>query len=281
MFPRGSSSRRRKALGQNFLRNLAAADRIVERFAPGDGEPVLEVGSGHGVLTERLLARGARVVAVEKDEALAERLRRRLASSGLLHLETGDARRVPLEALLRPHLEASGHARARVLANLPYAVATPILTRLLRSPDLFSSITVMLQKEVADRICSPPGGRTYGSLSVLVQYFTTPRCFMTLDPGSFTPRPRVRSAVVEMPFREGRELEPAAEREYPAFIRGLFRSRRRMLLHNLDASWGEPAGSVAARLAALGIDPARRPETLTREECLRLFLSRPHPSQQG
>jgi 16S rRNA (adenine1518-N6/adenine1519-N6)-dimethyltransferase len=277
LFPRDPSSRRRKALGQNFLRNLAAADRIVERFAPGDGEPVLEVGPGHGVLTERLLAHGARVVAVEKDEALAERLRGRLGGSALLHLEVGDARRVPLEDLLRPHLEESGHARARVLANLPYAAATHILTRLLQTPDLFSSITVMLQKEVADRVCSPPGGRTYGSLSVLAQYFTTPRCLMTLDPGSFTPPPKVRSAVVEMPVREGRELEAAAEMQYPAFIRGLFRSRRRMLKHNLDASWGEETRTVAARLSALGIDPARRPETLTREECLRLFLSAPRP----
>ena len=278
---------RRKALGQNFLRNAAAADRIVEILSPRPGEPILEIGPGRGVLTSRLLERGARVVAVEKDEALADLLRSRLgpgpdtdpegdhpeARPGAgLDLIAGDALEVDLGAILRPHLLASGFAKARVLANLPYSVGTAILARLLCEPALFASLTVMLQREVAERACAGPGSRVYGSLSVLTQYFTTPQIRMHLGPGSFQPPPKVASAVVEMPFREERELAPDAERRYPPFVRALFNQRRKMLPHNLAGCWNLSAREAAARLERIGIDPARRPETLRREECLALFI---------
>lgn len=293
---RPGSSRRRKALGQNFLRNLAAADQIVAAFAPRPGEPILEIGPGHGVLTSRLLAAGALVVAVEMDGRLAAKLRERFRDRALregsgddcgtpspaaggpasppaagLRVVTGDARVVDLDGLLGPHLAASDFPKARVLANLPYSVGTEIVSRFLMAPGLFSSITVMLQREVADRICSPPGSRVYGSLSVLAQYFARPRMVMRLAPGSFEPPPKVHSAVVEMPLREDRELQAAREAGYPRFIRTLFQHRRRTLPHNLVEAWGIQPNEIASRLAAIGIDPGRRPETLTREECLRVY----------
>jgi len=184
-----------------------------------------------------------------------------------------DARKVDLDSLLGPHLGSSGFPKARVLANLPYSVGTEIVARLLFAHRLFSEITVMLQREVADRICAAPGGRVYGSLSVLAQYFTEPRCVMRLAPGSFSPRPEVHSAVVVMSFREPRELGADYERVYPAFIRSLFQQRRRTLPHNLPSAWGSDLKVIAARLQDLGIEPGRRPETLTREECLRIFLA--------
>lgn len=263
-------SRRRRALGQNFLTNLAAADRIVDLFDPAPGRPVLEIGPGEGVLTSRLLARGAVVVAVEKDERLAEKLAGRWGPPEGFHLHAGDAAREDLGALLGPHL---GGGRAGVLSNLPYSMGTEILVHLLRHASLLDRIVVMLQREVADRICEGPGSRVYGAISVLTQYYTEPRRIMTLEPGSFTPPPMVRSAVIRMPFRERREIPPQAEGAYAAFILAAFHSRRRTLPHNLAPAWGCAAPEAAGRIRACGIDPGRRPESLAREEFVTLFLA--------
>lgn len=267
--------RRRRALGQHFLRNASAADQIVAAFAPRPGEPVLEVGPGRGVLTGRLLEAGARVLAVEKDERLAAALPERAGGAGRLVVAAADALDVDLDALVRPALLESGFGRARVLANLPYAAGTAILARLLMRPDLFASLTVMLQREVAERVCAPPGSRVYGSLSVLAQYFAVPRLVMRLGPGSFDPPPKVHSAVVVLDVRERRGLDPAREAAYPPFVRSLFRHRRRTLPHNLVPAWGSDLAAIAARLGAMGIAPGRRPETLSREECLALFAGGP------
>jgi 16S rRNA (adenine1518-N6/adenine1519-N6)-dimethyltransferase len=125
---------------------------------------------------------------------------------------------------------------------------------------------------VVNRIVAAPGGRVYGSLSVLAQYFTDPVARMTLSPGSFSPPPAVSSSVVFMPFRERRELPRDRERAYAAFVRALFGHRRQTLLNNLKAMRsGEAPAETAQKLRALGIDPRRRPETLSREECLALF----------
>lgn len=269
------ASRRRKALGQHFLANLRAADAIVAGFAPRPGEPVLEVGPGHGVMTERLLARGAVVVAVEKDPALVAELRRRFAAESLLDLHEADALRVDFEAILRPALAAAGRPRARVLANLPYSVATKILARWLAAADLFESFTLLLQREVVERIAARPGGKAYGSLSVLAQYFTRPEIKMHLAPGSFRPPPKVDSSLVHMVLRQERELSREQEAAYPAFARRLFLSRRRTLPHNLKGIWGAETDRIARGLAEMGIDPERRPETLTREECVAIFRASP------
>lgn len=264
-------SRRRKAYGQNFLRSQPAADRIVEIFGPRPGGTVLEIGPGEGVLTGRLLDRGAVVVAVERDERLAEELQRRLAGREGFHLLVADARKVELEPLLAPRLPPGG--RARVLSNLPYSVGTEILIHLLRHPRLLESLTVMLQREVADRICAAHGGRIYGSLSVLSQYYTEPRRVMTLEPGSFSPPPAVRSALIHMPFRDARGLPREREDEYAAFVHAAFRSRRRTLANNLAPVWGCDASEAAARIRAAGIDPGARPEALGRESFLAVFLA--------
>jgi 16S rRNA (adenine1518-N6/adenine1519-N6)-dimethyltransferase len=260
---------RRRALGQNFLRNTAAADRIMDLFDPRPAEPVLEVGPGEGVLTQRLLQREAVVIAVERDPRLAGILQERYAEEERFHLHAGDARRIPLERILAPHL--AGGRRARVLSNLPYSAGTEILMRLLGCSACLASMMVMLQKEVADRICSPPGSRVYGSLSVLTQYFTTPKQLMTLEPGSFFPPPRVRSAVISMPFRPDRELTGEEEEAYAPFIRSAFLSRRRTLPNNMAPVWGCDSREAARRVEAAGIQPSSRPEALDRESFIRLY----------
>ena len=174
-------------------------------------------------------------------------------------------------------------APARVLANIPYSITGELILKLLLSSPPLAAMTLMVQKEVADRIVAGPGSRTYGSLSVLTQYFTEPHLQMTLRPGSFTPPPAVFSAVVAMPFRERRELDAGAEKRFSRFVRDLFGSRRQTLRNNLRRllvpEKSRAAASFAAietRLEAGGLDLSRRPETLSRDEVLvlhrRIFL---------
>ncbi len=234
---------------------------MVDQFSPVPGEIVLEIGPGHGALTGPLLEAGAQVVAVEVDRALAESLRRRFGDHPGLRLVEADILDCDMAALVAP-------GPARVLANLPYAISGEILARLLARSDLLSGITVMLQRELVNRITATPGGRVYGSLSMLAQYFCLPRLLMQLSPRSFTPPPLVSSSVVALPFRTTRELSRAQELEYPGFIRLLFAHRRRTLLNNLKAATLDNPIDVLRRA---GVDPGRRPETLTREEGIALF----------
>lgn len=245
-------------MGQHFLINARAARRIVERFAPSADAIVLEIGPGRGVLTGLLLDAGAAVVAVERDPELHAHLRRRFAGHASLDLVCADILRCDLAELSRGRT-------LRVLANLPYAITGAILLRLFRAASLFSDLTLMVQKEVADRLVADPGHTTYASISVLAQYFTRPRITMRLSPGSFSPPPAVSSSVVAMPFRASRELTARQEDSYPAFVGKLFAHRRRTLRNNLRAIL--PGES----LETLDIDPARRPQTLDRGEVLRLF----------
>ncbi len=248
-------------MGQHFLSNLSAARRIVDSFAPAAGEVVIEIGPGTGALTDLLLDARARVTAVELDPRLVAALGHRHGDRKELTLVQGDILECDIASLARGR-------QVRVIANLPYSITGPVLMKLFAASGTIRSMTLMLQREVADRLVARPGGRAYGSLSVVAQYFTQPRVLLRLRPGSFSPPPAVASSVVVMPFRSGRELSLAEEERLPAFVRLLFSKRRRTLLNNLRA-----AGLAAPsdRLAAAGIEPARRPETLTREEVLRLF----------
>ena len=267
---KGGTSRRRRSLGQHFLTNAAAARSIVARFAPRRGEVVIEIGPGRGALTDHLLAAGARVVAVEVDPRLADALSIRHSGDRGFRLVRGDVLSCDIGSLCEG-------SPARVLANIPYAITGELILRLLLAAPPLTAMTLMVQKEVADRIVAGPGSRTYGSLSVLTQYFTEPHLQMILRPGSFTPPPAVISAVVTMPFRARRELDAAAEKRFSRFVRDLFASRRQTLRNNLRRSLlpaaSPKAGSIAAierTLEAAGLDLQRRPETLSREEVLAL-----------
>lgn len=259
------TSRRRKAMGQHFLSNRAAAARLVELFAPRPGQHVIEIGPGKGALTDHLLDSGARVTAIELDSRLAAMLRGRYTERSGFTLVEGNVLDQSIEEIARP-------APARIVANLPYSITGEVLPRLLMAGSCLSDMMLMLQKEVVERIVAPPGGRKYGSLSVLVQYFTRPRIVMRLSPSSFSPPPAVASAVAEFIFRTPRELPASREASYARFVQTLFAHRRRTLLNNLKAAPPIPEAPAAdIALANSGIDARRRPETLTRQECLRLY----------
>ena len=250
--------RARKALGQNFLLDLNLTARIARAAGNLAGSDVLEIGPGPGGLTRGLLAEGARhVLAIEKDArclpALAEIAD---AYPGRLTVLQGDALRIdPLEHLTRP---------IKVVANLPYNVGTELLVRWLTPPDwppFWESLTLMFQREVAERIVAKPGGKAYGRLALLAQWRCEARIVLTLPREAFTPPPKVASAVVHLTALP-EPLFPADAKVLERVVAAAFNQRRKMLrasLRGLDAQ-------IEARLTRLGIPPTARAEEIGLEE---------------
>jgi 16S rRNA (adenine1518-N6/adenine1519-N6)-dimethyltransferase len=244
----------RKSLGQNFLLDLNLTSRIARASGPLEGATVIEVGPGPGGLTRALLAGGARVIALERDRRCLEALGEIAARwPGRLEIVEGDALEVDMAAL------AAGRGPARVCANLPYNVGTELLVRWLTPPGWppwWESLTLMFQREVAERIVAAPGGRAYGRLSVLAQWRAEARMLFAVSPAAFTPPPKVTSAVVRIvPGEPAGLVAPAA---LERVVAAAFAQRRKMLRQALRALVPVPE----ALLAAAGIEPTRRAETL-------------------
>ena len=254
--------RARKRFGQHFLESSWAA-RVVDAIGPGAEDTFLEIGPGRGAITRPLAERAGRVVTVELDRDLAAGLERE-ALRGVTIVQ-GDFLDVEIGSLSLPPL-------TRVAGNLPYNVSSPILFRLLdlaRTPERFRDATLMLQKEVADRLVASPGGKDYGPLTVFTALQARVSRLLTLPPGAFRPRPQVTSAVVRLEFPL-QALHPDAPATLSPLVRGIFTMRRKMLSNAL-APVADSCGFDARRLLAdSGIDGRRRPETLTLEELLRL-----------
>jgi 16S rRNA (adenine1518-N6/adenine1519-N6)-dimethyltransferase len=248
-----------KGLGQHFLFDLNITRKIVRLAGVGSGDVVIEVGPGPGGLTRALLEAGCEVVAIEKDprflpllEPLAQ------AAPGLLRIELADALAADEAAL------AGGRA-ASVVSNLPYNVGTPLLIKWLTGPLAPASLTLMFQKEVAERIVAAPGSEAYGRLAVIAQACAEAQIVMEVPARAFTPPPRVDSAVARLVPRKERPPHLAA---LQAVTAAAFGQRRKMLRSSLKALGGE------ALCAAAGIDPTRRAETLTVGEFQALAAAR-------
>jgi len=247
----------RKALGQHHLVDGSLCRPLIQFLSP-EGERILEIGPGGGVLTAELLAAGARVIGWELDPDWAAFLRRRHPDPAL-SLVVGDALRIAWDRLPAPTL---------VTGNLPYNVSTAILEDLLPHHAQVPRAAFLVQKEVADRIVAAPGTEAYGSFSLIVASYATPKILGKVRPGSFRPPPKVDSAFV------GLELHPPPlpEAEMPAFItfvRLAFSQRRKTLRNSLSSGWGrEKAERV---LAAAGIPERARAEELALEEFLTIF----------
>lgn len=255
--------RPQQRLGQNFLVDKKALERIVAAVDPQPDDVVLEIGPGPGVLTRAISRRVAHVVAIELDRSMVDLLGQTLADRANVQVVQGDAMKADLAALLAPHLRAG--QRAKVAANLPYYVTSPLLFRLLEEPLALSRIVVLVQKEVAERMVAPPGGKVYGALSVAVQYYTEPRLVAKVPGGAFWPPPDVDSAVVALEIRP--EAPVAAPRAaFFATVKAAFGQRRKTLLNAVSAGLGLPKERVDAALDRAGLDPSRRGETLTLAE---------------
>ena len=245
----------KKHWGQNFLRNRGAVGKIVEAIDAPPGELVLEIGPGEGVLTEKLAELPNEIEAIEIDPELAERLRARFGDR--INLRHEDA--VDAALPVRPF---------RAVGNLPYNVGTPILRRVLADPHCRRAV-FMLQKEVADRVVAKPGSDPYGYLTLYVAMFAKGRIVMTLDPRSFYPPPKVRSAVVvldpvEPPYRSDRDT-------LLDLISHSFRMRRKKLVNNLTGWRNATREILEQAMVAADIDTGVRAETLALADFDRLL----------
>jgi len=242
----------RKSFGQHFLLDLNLTRKIARLAGVGAGETVIEVGPGPGGLTRALLESGAHVVAVEKDSRFIPLLDELAAHApGRLQVINADA------------LTASLPAGAPIVANLPYNVATPLLIGWLTGPLRPPSMTLMFQKEVAERIVAAPGSKTYGRLSVLAQALAEARIVMDLPARAFTPPPKVASAVVQLTPRSGRPADETVER-LQRLTAAAFGQRRKMLRSSLKPLGGE------ALCAAIGLDANLRAEDATVAQYLKM-----------
>lgn len=253
----------RKSLGQHFLFNSDLLRRIALCAGPLEGAPVLEIGPGPGGLTRAILEAGAGIVmAVEADTRFADGLAKwPEALSGRLRVINADARKVDIPSLLD---EAGVSGPVRIIANLPYNVATPLLVGWLKAGAWRGEMVLMFQKEVALRICGHPGQEHYGRLSVISSAVCRSRIALTLPPGAFRPPPAVDSAVVVMsPLGPGERFADLASLE--TVSAAAFGNRRKMLRAALK-SLNLPPGGAGALLQSAGIDGTRRAESLSQEE---------------
>jgi len=254
-----ATHRPKKSLGQHFLKDPAYLRKIADAAQIGPRDRVLEIGPGLGHLTRTLASRAERVLALELDDMLIPVLRKEFADAPNVEIVHADALTFDYESL------ESGW---KVVANLPYYISTPIIQRLLACHTTFTLFTLMLQKEVAERIAAPPGGREYGYISVLVQFHLKPMVVFTVPPGAFSPPPKVDSAVITLKALDtpNRVL---SEDVLIRLIKAAFSQRRKTLRNSLK-QLSIPQEKMASILISTGIDPGRRAETLSVEEFCRL-----------
>lgn len=254
----------KKRLGQNFLMDASAASRIARLAAEGitPSARILEIGPGTGRLTQALLEVHPDVTAIDVDPDMIRILRSQPqleAASVLL-----------ADALEFDYESFAGGKPWRMTGNLPYNIATPLTMRLIEMPNGPQTLVVMIQKEVANRIAAKPGSKSYGSLSVAVQYAMTVERAFTLGPGAFYPRPKIDSTVMRLTRRDRPAVEVADERWFLQVVRGAFAYRRKTLANSLSLAIGTPRAQVAQAAQHLGLDTEIRGEQLALADFARL-----------
>ena len=250
--------RPRKALGQHFLADNLVLNQVVAAADIAAGDVVLEVGPGLGSLTRRLVERGAQVIAVEIDPALAAALAARLGNPSNLVVVEGDARTIDLASLVGPERPY------KVVANLPYYAANPIIRRFLESSPKPRLMVVMVQEEVARSMVAGPGKMNL--LSVAIQYYAVPSLVATVPPRAFRPPPKVASAILRLDLRPSPAVEAVDEVAFFNVVRAGFSAPRKQLRNSLSLGLRASPAAVGSLLETLGLDGSRRPATLSLEE---------------
>jgi len=264
-FLKRTGSQPKKSLSQNFLVDQNILDKIAKLAEDSDADLFLEIGPGPGALTEKLLATGKQVIAVELDRIFAKELQRLDPSGGQLTVVEGDVLEVDLDSLLKPLL--SPGKKAAVVANLPYQITSRILTEFARKYELFSDLIVMIQKEVAERIKASPGGKIYGSLTVYLNFFSQVVNDFTVSRNCFYPKPNVDSSVIQLKLHPPPEVSD--EEGFFRMSRQAFQQRRKTLRKSLSELYEKER--VARALNELGFGEDSRPESLSLQELILLF----------
>ena len=255
-----------KALGQNFLINPSVCPRMAEAAVTDDNTGVREIGPGIGVLTNELLKRAKKVVAVELDKRLIPVLGETLGEYDDLKVVNADVMELDLNRLIAE--EFSG-MRVAVCANLPYYITSPIIMKLLEERLPIDSITVMVQKEAAVRLCAEEGGRDSSAITAAVRYYAEPQLLFHVSAGSFMPAPKVDSAVIHLKLREP-EVTPRDERMMFRVIKAAFAQRRKTVLNSISSSMSLDKSVLRDILETAGVDPAARAERLTLRDYARI-----------
>lgn len=255
-----------KALGQNFLIDATVPRDIAAASGADETCGVLEIGPGIGCLTNELCQRAAKVVSVELDSRLYPVLGETMAAYPHFTLVEGDVMKLDLAAVIQEYFQG---LRPILCANLPYNITTPVLTKLVEYGG-FESLTVLIQKEVAQRICAVPGTADYGAFTLLMQYYTEPELLFTVPPTCFTPAPKVTSAVVHCKTRNAPPVAVSDEAAFWRTVRAGFALRRKTLVNSLQTGWNLPKDVLAHAIVDCGLAPDIRGERLSLADYARL-----------
>ena len=266
---------RKPKLGQHFLESHSAAVRIVEALGDLSQATVLEIGPGRGALTSLLASRARRIIAVELDRVMSAQLRMKFNTYPNVEIIEGDILKIELDTvfgpkpgMLRPGMAFTPEP-AYVVGNLPYYITSEILLRLLDYHRYFSTIVIMVQKEVADRLAATPGSRDYGLLSATTRLYARAEKLFTLPPAAFNPPPKVHSSVVRLTIEPQLEELQVPEAEFISFLKLSFGQKRKTLWNNLKSQYDETTLRVA--LAKTGVKAAIRAEALPLAKSAALF----------
>lgn len=251
-----------KSLGQNFLTDKNIIDEIVDGAGIEPDDTVLEIGPGIGVITYEAAQLAKKVVAVEIDKSLLPILAETLSEYENVKVINEDILKLDINKLI----EDEGMENVKIMGNLPYYITTPIIMKILEEGVKASSITIMMQKEVADRIKAGPGTKAYGALSVAVQYYCTVDKVASVPRSVFVPQPNVDSVVLRLNIRSEKAVKLDNEKLFFDCVKAGFGQRRKTLLNSLQKVNGVDKNIVMQSLASAGIEESRRAETLTIEE---------------
>lgn len=252
-----------KALGQNFIINPTVCPRIAQLGGAEPGMGVLEIGAGVGVLTAELARRADKVVCVEIDSRLLPVLGETLAPFDNVKIINEDVLKADLRGIIAREFPG---LRVAVCANLPYYITSPILMSLLEQRLPVESITVMVQREAAQRICASPGTRQAGAITAAVRYYSEPRVLFQVSRGSFLPAPEVDSSVIRLDVLPRPSVAVEDPEKFFAVVKGAFAQRRKTILNTLSASMGLPKEKMREVLAAAGVRENARAEELHLED---------------
>ena len=272
---RPANETRRPKLGQNFLADARAAEKIVAAMGDISNRVVVEIGPGKGALTSLLAGKAGHLIAIELDRVLGAQLRMKYANRSEVEIVEGDVLDMDFLSLMRRDRRTSGdihpgaNEKAIVVGNLPYYITSPILMHLLRYHEVITEIVIMVQKEVAERIAAKPGSRDYGVLSATAQLYSKVEKLFVLPPGAFSPAPKVHSAVVRLRIQPQLDSLKVSGPEFEEYLKLSFVQKRKTLANNLRDKYD--AESVKRALSAAGVKADARAEAIPLPKAAAVF----------
>lgn len=256
-----------KALGQNFIINPSVCPKMAEMCGADKECGVLEVGPGIGVLTNELCKVAKKVVAVELDKRLPDILAKTLVDHDNVKIVSGDIMEIDLHKLIAEEFEGMDVV---VCANLPYYITSPVIMKLLEERLPIKALTVMVQKEAADRLCAQMGTRATGAVTAAVRYYSEPKLLFKVSAGSFMPAPKVDSAVIRLDIHQGASLDVKDEKLYFRVVRGAFSQRRKTISNSLSSVLSMEKANLISALEKAQVSPMARAEQLSLEDFARI-----------